>query len=1066
VPGQPEPLTFETESTIAVAAAQLVEVKTVWPARDAYADHTHEYAGGRPFTLFEPLRPVSHALYLAHDTLFALTGQATVEIEFELSTPGSAPLDVAWEHWDGQVWRPFREFDAADPRASRDGTAGLTRSGIVTLRAECGPSQKTTVNGVEAYWVRGRLSQPLPPDPARVLPEVDRIRVRSAIERPAVAWEVDQRKTGGSLAVHGTIRDQNGDPLQGAKVVVIPIIEGVSVFVPPIETDDQGRYKFEIVNGGTYQVQVLADLLLPAGVHEITVGTSAVQVDFQLTLGPLPDRAFGDGLPLDVSKTFYPLGQQPQAGSTFYFSSEQVFGKPGATMVVWTRLVPFPPASSGAEALPLPQVLWEYWNGSRWAPLALEPTDPQAPPADEDPTRFKGDGIFTIRIPANMAPVDVNGQEALWMRARLTRGGYGLRRETSFQGPPDNAGPFSFSFVETVPPAVAAIRLGVTYRSPWERPQHCHGENDFRFAVHSDAARGPGDFFFPFRSMADVTPALYLGFDRPLPNDLVTLYLDVQERDTEVSPLLWEAWDGTAWRELAVGDETAALRRPGIVSLIAPAVAPRPQAAIRGAGGDQVFADALEIAVFEPGDPIVVRQNGDGELATVRQVVEGVLRLETPLAETYAGGTVRLAALPRFGTPRDWVRARLKADGAPAESRLNGLYLNAAWALQRQTVEDELLGSSSAEPDQVFFFTQVPVLPGEAIEVRELSGARAQVELPLLREELLAQGSTEDDVRTVRDPRTGRVTEVWVRWQARPHLYFSGPDERHYVVERAGGRLIFGDGRNGRIPPAGANNVRARRYRSGGGVAGNVPAGTITQLLGAAPFVQEVTNPRPADGGADGELPEQVTARGPRTLRHRGRALSARDYEALAREASPGLAAARALPATAPNGRPAPGWVTVIIVPQSAEPQPFPSFELRRRVQAHLAARAPATLAGERIGVIGPTYLPIGLNATVIPRDVSEAGRVRRRVEAAAARFLHPLTGGPEGRGWPFGRDVYQSDVAALLEGVAGVDYIAELVLLLDDTPQGERVPVPPVRIVVAGPVRIVVQAAEDRRAD
>jgi hypothetical protein len=65
------------------------------------------------------------------------------------------------------------------------------------------------------------------------------------------------------------------------------------------------------------------------------------------------------------------------------------------------------------------------------------------------------------------------------------------------------------------------------------------------------------------------------------------------------------------------------------------------------------------------------------------------------------------------------------------------------------------------------------------------------------------------------------------------------------------------------------------------------------------------------------------------------------------------------------------------------------------------------------------------------------------------------LTGGPEGRGWEFGRDVFLSDMAAVLEAVDGVDFARQLDLLLDDAPVGPRVDVPPSQIVVVGPLRI-----------
>jgi hypothetical protein len=115
--------------------------------------------------------------------------------------------------------------------------------------------------------------------------------------------------------------------------------------------------------------------------------------------------------------------------------------------------------------------------------------------------------------------------------------------------------------------------------------------------------------------------------------------------------------------------------------------------------------------------------------------------------------------------------------------------------------------------------------------------------------------------------------------------------------------------------------------------------------------------------------------------------------------------------------------------------------------------------SGSRLAVIGPTYLPIGVGAVVVPRDLGEAGAVETTVLAALARFLHPLTGGPEGRGWPFGRAIYLSNVAALLEGLTGVDHVEDLNLLLNDTPRGEWVAVPPGRIVVAGTLRVEMKA-------
>ncbi len=110
-----------------------------------------------------------------------------VNVTFELTTSGSEPLTTSWEYWDGKVWREFLSMrPACDPRESRalEGTLGLTRSGTMQLRTDCAETARTKVNGIEAFWIRGRLDEPLPADPVQVLPEIDGITLDAEIRRP------------------------------------------------------------------------------------------------------------------------------------------------------------------------------------------------------------------------------------------------------------------------------------------------------------------------------------------------------------------------------------------------------------------------------------------------------------------------------------------------------------------------------------------------------------------------------------------------------------------------------------------------------------------------------------------------------------------------------------------------------------------------------------------------------------------------------------------------------------------------------------------------------------------
>jgi hypothetical protein len=886
---------------------------------------------------------------------------------------------------------------------------------------------------------------PLPPDPARVHATIDRLRVRSVIERPAAAWTVSDTPEAGPLGVRWRLRDEDGGALPGVLLMAAVFLGNVSN-TALVRTDADGILE-QLAPAGSVVSIAVHDGRFPMHAHDVTLASQRRHVDLTLSLGPKPDHAAADGTALDLSKTFQPLGPQPKPGSVLYLASEEVFGKPGAVVSVWTKASPPVTTSSGGTALSTPVVAWEYWNGRRWAILGVEGHDPLSNTESPEAVRFQAsEGLVRFTVPPDLTPVEVQGRETRWVRARLVSGGYGVKKVIS-TGPPEIA------VIETEPPALEDLRLGYAYRSAWEWPEHCATENDFRVVHHDRAVRWPGGAFPPFHPVADVTPALYLGFDRPLPADLVSLLLDVEEEDgrEQGPPLAWEHWDGERWAPLAVEDETRALALPGLVGVLWPGVSPPVSAVLlQGIGARLTLAEPGDALRFGAGDLLHVTSPGDeGELASVDRV-EGssALVLSRPLARAHAGGVVERAALPRFGTPRTWIRARLREDGAPPRVRLGGIHLNAVWAAQQETIENELLGSATGEPDQVFFARRTPVLEEETVEVRELEGQRAAVELPLLREELRQRGLTDADLRLVTDPRSGQLTEVWVRWRARPTLLFSGRSDRHVALERSRGRLVVGDGDHGLLPPPGREGVRLVRYRAGGGLHGNVPPGAVRQALSGVP-AKAVTNPRGAQGGADGEAMEAVRERGPLLIRHRRRACSADDYEALAREASPGVAVARALPTTAPSGRPAPGRVRLVIVPQSQDPRPRPSFELRRRVRDFILQRAPASLGG--LAVVGPDYLAIGVEAVVVPREASAGGLVREAVLAVLARFLHPLTGGPDGTGWAFGRGVYLSDVAARLERVEGVDHVATLNLLVADTPRGVVITVPPDRIVVAG---------------
>lgn len=393
------------------------------------------------------------------------------------------------------------------------------------------------------------------------------------------------------------------------------------------------------------------------------------------------------------------------------------------------------------------------------------------------------------------------------------------------------------------------------------------------------------------------------------------------------------------------------------------------------------------------------------------------------------------------------IRARLKQNAELVTLKVSGVWLNAVLANHAASFGGDILGYSDGMPRQSFSFAvaKTPVHEGEFVQVREWAGTDRGYELA-------AQDVRATHQHFVRDPVSNAIIELWVQWEPRAHLYGSGPNDRYYTLERATGFMRFGDGQRGRIPPAGAP-IRVA-FTTGGGLLGNVPADTITELHAALPVVVGVTNPRPARGGSDTESIDVTRRRGAERLRHRDRALAPRDYEWLALQASPAVARAQCLPITGPGGHGQRGWVSIVVFPNSHENQPQPNDELITRVRNYLAARVPAVIA-QRLRVLSPMYQAVSVVADIVPHGGQDVMAMDAALRERLNAFLHPLFGGPLGQGWVVGGGVPLSQVAAIIESTPGVDFARDILLQVDDAIFRQQVPGRPETVVAPGPHEI-----------
>ncbi|WP_405448687.1 putative baseplate assembly protein [Streptomyces erythrochromogenes] len=289
----------------------------------------------------------------------------------------------------------------------------------------------------------------------------------------------------------------------------------------------------------------------------------------------------------------------------------------------------------------------------------------------------------------------------------------------------------------------------------------------------------------------------------------------------------------------------------------------------------------------------------------------------------------------------------------------------------------------------------------------------------------------------------------WQRWDVVEHFGRSGPDDRHVRVDATTGEFSFppvlreADGSLrpcGAVPPKGSQ-IRVARYRTGGGPAGNVSRGAISVLRSSVPYIARVVNREAARGGVAGETIDNAKLRAPEALRMQERAVTAEDYEIIARRAAPSVRRVRCLPAT-DGGRGA-GSVRVLVVPDAVADegdrlrfeQLIPSDQVLAAITTTLDERR---LIGTGLVVEPPVYQGV----TVVARlsaPTADTDRVRDAALAALFRHLNPLHGGPDGNGWPFGRPVQYGEVFGVLQRAVGDVLVEEIRLFAADPITGRR---------------------------
>jgi predicted phage baseplate assembly protein len=386
----------------------------------------------------------------------------------------------------------------------------------------------------------------------------------------------------------------------------------------------------------------------------------------------------------------------------------------------------------------------------------------------------------------------------------------------------------------------------------------------------------------------------------------------------------------------------------------------------------------------------------------------GIVELEIPPDHT---------ALTLAGEDFYWIRLRVDTERCPMYRRspsLTSIRFGTVGGIARahhaEQRPGEVLGISNGKPGQRFTLSSAPVLPRPAGR----DGAN-----PSTRFEGVLVG--DEQWHEVEDFTNMPLTE----------LNGSSTPRKVYTLDPTTGEIAFGpqvfaaNGKStqyGAIPKEGSV-ISYTQYRVGGGVRGNVPAYSISNLRTTIKLVDpRVENRHEATGGIDAETYEQALERAPLALRAGERAVTAADHVRIVRDAARDLVRVDARPPSVP-GAP----LRLLLVPKISAHESVQTIDdyalpkkLTDEIEKQLESRR---LIGSSVTITTPYYLGLSVAARVVGPSSNAVDPVAlsNRITEALYRFINPIIGGEHHDGLPYDAPMTGERVKSYLLSLDGV---------------------------------------------
>lgn len=287
----------------------------------------------------------------------------------------------------------------------------------------------------------------------------------------------------------------------------------------------------------------------------------------------------------------------------------------------------------------------------------------------------------------------------------------------------------------------------------------------------------------------------------------------------------------------------------------------------------------------------------------------------------------------------------------------------------------------------------------------------------------------------------GRLEHIWVKWKPVSNLVAYGMDDRVYEIDCPKGEILFGDGRNGKIPPAQYNESIKISYCICSGTAGNIEEHMVSDFVRSFVNIVSVDNPSPIMGGVDKETIDNAARRIFGQISGGNRLVSLSDFEDSICCNDRNIYKVKCLSHVDEHSKTAMGITSVAVLPRKFM-QGYEKFQsIKDRIWKYMDEKAPATLSqSSRLRIFEVGYVETSVDLDVVIDDFNAYQTVYKNIETKLQSFLNPVTGNFSGNGWEIGEFPRKEFIYNYIKTIQGIKWIKNInIFTRIITPEGKK---------------------------